>query len=120
MHGQGPIAALLLAAAVPAQVGGHWDFSVELENGQRGEPVFVLVQQGGKLSGTYRGPFGEKEVTGTIDGAEVQLTVQARDKRGSVVLTYQGTLLDASSMAGTMTRDLSGVKTPGRWRARRR
>ena len=120
MHGQGAIAALLLAAAVPAQVGGHWDFSVELENGQRGEPVFVLVQQGGKLSGTYRGPFGEQEVTGTVDGAEVQLTVQARDKRGSVVLTYQGKLLDASTMAGTMTRDLSGVKTPGRWRARRR
>src|SRR5580704_3322562 len=51
--------ALAIVPAFAADLTGTWIGSVDLANGQHGDPVFTLKQADGKLTGTYTGPFGE-------------------------------------------------------------
>jgi hypothetical protein len=113
---------MLLALAVPtfaADLSGTWAGSVDLANGQHGDPVFVLKQVDGKLSGTYTGPFGEQKVTGKIDGDTITLQVSASADGGSVTLSYNGKI-EGGKLSGTMTRTINGDGTPGKWTAVRK
>jgi hypothetical protein len=102
-----------------ADLTGTWVGSVDLENGQHGDPVFVLKQVDGKLSGTYTGPFGEQKITGTVDNNAITLQVSASAEGGSVALSYKGKI-EAGKLSGTMTRNINGDSTPGKWTAVRK
>ena len=107
-------AVVLVAAtvALPAQydVTGTWDFVVELDAGG-GEPTFVFTQDGETLTGTYRGLFGEAEVTGTVTGNQIEFRFGAQSSEA----VYTGTI-DGDAMAGTC--DYGGVGE-GTWEADR-
>lgn len=107
---------LAIFPAFAADLTGTWAGSVDLANGQHGDPVFVLKQVDGKLSGTYTGPFGEQKVTGTVDGDTITLQVSASAEGGSVTLSYKGKI-EAGKLSGTMTRNINGDGTPGKWTA---
>jgi hypothetical protein len=53
-----------------ADISGTWNFSVDLDGGGHGDPIFVFKQEGEKLTGTYSGPLGEYKVIGTVTGAK--------------------------------------------------
>jgi hypothetical protein len=93
-----------------------WIGSVDLANGQHGDPVFVLKQVDGKLTGTYTGPFGEQKVTGAVDGDSITLQVSASAEGGSVTLSYKGKI-ESEKLSGTMTRNINRDGTPGKWTA---
>ena len=48
-----------------ANISGVWNAAVETAQGT-GNPVFTFKQEGEKLTGTYKGTFGEAPLTGTI------------------------------------------------------
>jgi hypothetical protein len=102
-----------------AELSGTWKFSVDLESHEHGDPTFVLQQKDGKLTGTYNGPFGEQAVSGMVDGDTAHFEVAASGQGGSVKLTYQARIEDQNKMSGTMTRNVNGESTPGKWTAKK-
>jgi hypothetical protein len=83
-----------------ADVTGTW--AVEVETGQgTGTPTFTFKQEGNKLSGQYRGLFGEAPVTGTIDGSAIVFSVDATVEGNTVRVTYSGTV-DKDTMKGAV------------------
>lgn len=92
-------AAWLLAA----DISGTWQGKVETEMGS-GSPVFVLKQNGEKLTGTYAGALGEAPLRGTVKGQDVQLEIEVQGAK----VVYSGTL-DASGQTMKGKVDLAGM-----------
>ena len=89
----------LVPAAVFAahHVNGTWVLTVDL-GGQGGDATFVLEEkEDGVLTGTYSGAVGQAEVTGKVDGNEVEFSFSS-DQAGSV--SYKGTV-SGDTMEGT-------------------
>ncbi len=80
---------------------GTWNLDVKADSGQTGSPIFTLKQNGDKLTGTYRGYFGEAPVTGSVKGKafEMKYTMQ-----GQTVI-YKGKV-EGNKMSGEI--DWSG------------
>ncbi len=95
-----PFAASLMAGA--SDISGTWSFSVELEDGSRGEPTFVFKQEGDKLTGTYTGPLGEQKVTGTLDGDKAVFGFEFVRDGETLKATYTGTVESPTKMTGTL------------------
>ncbi|MGQ0637336.1 MAG: hypothetical protein ACT4QC_22235, partial [Planctomycetaceae bacterium] len=90
-------------------VTGIWKAAVDV-GGQTGEPVFTLKQSGGKITGKYKGSFGEHDLTGKLK--EVKIEFEFSTDQGKIV--YTGTV-DGDAMKGTTKYgDLTGT-----WTARR-
>ncbi len=81
-----------------ADVSGTWDFVVETPQGS-GTPVFIFKQDGTKLTGTYKGQFGEAPVSGSVKGNAVTFSVIVNTGE-KVKIDYSGTV-DGASMKGT-------------------
>jgi hypothetical protein len=64
---------------------GTWDLSVDSPAG-KGNPTFVLQQDGEKVTGTYKGVFGESKVTGKIQGSDFELSYNS----SGLDVTYKG------------------------------
>jgi len=111
--------AMLLSATVilaAADLTGTWKFQVELESGGRGEPTFELKQTGAKLTGTYRGPLGERPVTGTVTAKGAVFAFEAEQNGQKVKATYTATLDSPTRMTGTVA--FSGdAQASGKWTA---
>ena len=77
-------------------VTGTWKLDVELA-GSGGTPTFMLKQEDGNIKGTYQGNFGKAEITGTINGDQIEFsfTISSGEK-----VTYKGTV-DGDEMKGT-------------------
>jgi len=105
------LAALGLICAVPVMaqdLSGTWQAQVELTAGS-GEPTFVFTQDGDQLSGTYQGTFGAADVTGRVEGDQVEFWFETQGAKA----TYTGTIQD-TTMKGTCEYD--GVGS-GTWEA---
>ena len=99
-------ALIFLAFAVTlagADISGTWNADVQTDAGS-GTPVFVLKQDGEKLTGTYSGALGEAPVTGTAKGQEV--TIEFEVQGGKIV--YSGKL-DESGQKMEGKVDLAGM-----------
>jgi hypothetical protein len=88
------------AAATPADVSGTWALEVETPQG-KGTPTFTFKQEGEKLSGQYRGQFGEAPVNGTIKGRAIEFWIDVTVEGNSLRVTYSGTV-EKDSMKGTV------------------
>ena len=119
----GLINQFFVAACLGAQasdVSGTWIFSITMETGARdSQETFALKQQGGKVAGLYLGPFGEKEVTGSVTGNTVVIVVEVfRDNR-TVKATYTGTIESTAKMAGAIEY-VGDAGARGKWTAVKR
>ena len=79
-------------------VTGVWNFTVETAQGS-GSPTFTFKQEGEKLSGQYKGAFGEAPVSGTVKGNKIEFSFKASGPVEGTV-TYTGTI-DGNTMKGT-------------------
>jgi hypothetical protein len=72
--------------------------------------TFVFKQQGEKLSGTYSGPFGEHQVSGTVKGDKVVFgfEVTIPGSKGSATATFTGTIESPTKMTGTVGNPFCG------------
>jgi hypothetical protein len=102
------VAGVVVAADAPANVAGNWSVDVSGASGKTTQTI-VLTQDGGKITGTFKGPRQSGTIDGTVDGKNVKFHVTAR-----IPLDYTGTV-DGDSMKGTM----SGRGQQGDWTATR-
>jgi len=105
------------AASFAANLSGTWVFSVDLDGGGHGDPTFVFKQDGDKLTGTYDGPVGHQDVTGTVTGNKAVFGFQASEDGETVKATYTATIESQTKMSGTIEFS-SGEK--GKWTATRK
>ena len=75
-------------------VNGKWVLTVDL-GGQGGDATFELEEADGKLSGTYSGSLGSADISGTVDGNNVEFSFES--DAGKV--TYKGEV-DGDTMSG--------------------
>lgn len=96
-------------------VSGTWDVTVESPQG-KGNPTLSLQQDGEKLTGTYKGRFGESKLAGSVRGDEIRFsfTLSLRDQ--PVTITYTGKV-GRDEMSGTVQ---FGDLSSGTWKAKRK
>jgi hypothetical protein len=84
------------AADEKIDITGPWAVEVEVD-GQSGKPMFTFKQEGEKLTGKYKGLFGEAEVTGKVKDKEIEFSFEVQ---GAGKVIYTGTIEDKDSMKG--------------------
>ena len=102
-------------ASAGANITGAWNFDVETPAGA-GTPGFTFKQEGEKLSGQYKGAFGEAPLTGTVKGDKVEFSLKVSGQGQELTIKYTGTIEKDGSMKGTV--DLGEVGS-GTWTATR-
>src|ERR1700745_43085 len=80
----------------PANVAGSWTIDVTAGAGNAKQSM-TLTQDGGKITGTFKGPRQSGTIAGTVDGNNIKFHVTA-----GIPLDYTGTV-DGDSMTGTMS-----------------
>jgi hypothetical protein len=105
---------LLFAAssAVAADVSGDWDGKVDIA-GNAGTPSFTFKQDGEKLTGKYKGQFGEADLKGTVKGDEIEFSFEIQ---AGAEAKYKGKLKDGK-LEGTC--DYAG-QADGTWTAEKK
>ena len=96
-------------------ISGAWTFQVETSAGS-GSPTFTFKQEGEKLSGQYKGAFGEAPVTGTVKENKIDFAIKVDVQGQQGTLTYAGTVEKDGSMKGTAQLGEVGSAT---WTAKR-
>jgi len=102
------VATIAAAQDKPAKVAGSWAIDVSGGSGNA-KQTMTLTQDGGKITGTFKGPRQSGTISGTVDGNNIKFHVTA-----GIPLDYTGTV-DGDSMSGTM----SGRGKTGDWKATR-
>lgn len=98
-------------------VSGAWVFEVQTDLGS-GAPTFTFKQDGEKLSGTYKGTFGEAPLTGTLKGKDITFTFSANAQGVDVTFNYIGTVAE-NEMKGTLDANAAGQSFAGTWKGKR-
>lgn len=102
------------STSASADISGAWVFTVETDQGS-GSPTFTFKQEGEKLTGTYKGLFGEAPLEGTVKGKEVKFSFKVDAQGVEAVISYSGAI-EGSSMKGTAKL---GDLGSGTWTAKR-
>jgi hypothetical protein len=111
-----PSPAALAGWAVPADITGTWELTIHYPptDGDY-TATYVLKQDGEKIAGTYQGLHGPADVTGTIKGNDLTLSVTVQSLT-TVTANFTGKVTSATSMSGTVTGTHSSGK-PIPWSA---
>ena len=88
------------AASDKTDISGAWSFQVESSAGS-GSPTFTFKQDGEKLTGQYKGLFGEAPLTGTVKDNKVDFVIKVEAQGQQMTITYTGTVEKDGSMKGT-------------------
>lgn len=89
-------------------ISGGWTFEVEI-GGNTGTPFFSFKQDGEKLTGQYKGQFGEADVTGKVKGDDVEFSIEREGNK----VEYKGKIAK-----GTMKGDVDFAgQANGTWKA---
>ena len=108
------LATALTVGAQSTNVSGNWKLTFETPNGAA-NPSLVLKQEGEKLTGTYKGRFGEAPLEGAVKGKEIKFTVKVSAQGQDFLLEYAGAV-DGDTMKGKVKfgdmgeADFSGKK----------
>ena len=86
------------SGSAATNVSGVWNATVETSQGT-GNPVFTFKQEGEKITGNYKGTFGEAPLTGTLKGGEISFSFKINVQGQSADLTYTGKV-DGNNMKG--------------------
>jgi L-seryl-tRNA(Ser) seleniumtransferase len=99
-----------------ADLTGEWNVEIEYAASRSAHRLF-LRQRDHALDGSHRGDFVERELSGRIDGADVEIRSTHTEKEAGNALFYTFT----GTVAGdTMSGDLDMAEyLGGRWTARR-
>ena len=103
------------SASDKTDISGAWSFQVESSAGS-GSPTFTFKQDGEKLTGQYKGAFGEAPLTGTVKGNKVDFVIKVEAQGQQMTITYTGTVEKDGSMKGTAELGEVGSAT---WTAKR-
>jgi len=103
------------AAADKTDVSGAWAFQVETPAGS-GTPTFTFKQEGEKLTGQYKGAFGEAPLTGTVKANKIEFSLKVQAQGQDATINYTGTVEKDGTMKGTVTL---GDLGSGTWTAKR-
>ena len=103
------------AAGDKTDVSGAWAFQVETPAGS-GTPTFTFKQDGEKLSGQYKGTFGEAPLTGTVKGNKIDFAIKVQAQGQDATINYTGTVEKDGTMKGTV--NLGEIGT-GTWTGKR-
>jgi hypothetical protein len=103
------------AAAPAANITGAWAFQVQSSNGT-GTPTFTFKQDGEKLTGQYKGAFGEAPVAGTVKDNKIEFTLKIDAQGQAMTIKYAGTVEKDGTMKGTAEVGELGSAT---WTAKR-
>jgi hypothetical protein len=96
-----------VAALAAHHVNGTWQLDVTLGDGQGGQATLTLEEgEGGALTGKYSGALGENDLTGTVNGNEVEVSFDSQ--AGTV--TYKGTV-SGNTIEGTCSYGQLGEGT---------
>jgi hypothetical protein len=112
------------AAAAPASapqagginITGEWSVTVETSAGS-GSPSFTFKQEGEKLTGMYKGQFGESPLTGTVKGADINFTIKINAQGQDLTIVYSGKIESKDSMKGKVAL---GELGEGTWTGKRK
>jgi hypothetical protein len=102
-------------AADNANVAGEWSLALETPNGTA-TPSVIFKQDGGTLTGTYKGRMGESELKGTITGNDIKWTVTLHPQGGTMEVEYTGTV-DGDTMKGKVTSPMGEASFTGKKKA---
>jgi hypothetical protein len=105
----------VLAQDAKPNVTGAWQFQVETGNGT-GTPTFNFKQEGEKLTGQYKGAFGEAPLTGTVKDNKIEFSLKVEAQGQALTLTYAGTIEKDGTMKGTVSL---GEVGSGTWTGKR-
>ena len=97
-------------------VTGDWEIAIQSEAGNF-SPKASLQQDGEKLSGTYRGSFGESKLEGTLKGRDIQWKTTISAQGQAVEITYTGVVEKDGTMKGKVELGEFGS---GQWTAKRK
>jgi hypothetical protein len=86
------------SGSASANISGVWNATVETSQGT-GNPVFTFKQEGEKITGNYKGTFGEAPLTGTLKGSEISFSFKVNMQGQNLDLTYTGKV-DGNNMKG--------------------
>lgn len=111
---------LLWLPAAAADISGKWAFSVDLDGGGHGDPMFTLEQKGAKLTGTYDGPLGTQKVNGTVTGATAEFGFSFEREGQTGKVTYKAKIEGAAKMSGTVSMETAAGPGAGKWTATRK
>lgn len=90
------------ALARVADISGTWTFTVRLPDGDS-QSTFVFKQEGEKLAGTYSGPLGPANVTGTVKGADAVFSFTGKNNQGdAITVDYAAKIVSPARMTGTI------------------
>jgi hypothetical protein len=103
------------SASDKTDISGTWIFQVESSAGS-GSPTFTFKQDGEKLTGQYKGAFGEAPLTGTVKGNKVDFVIKVEAQGQKMTITYTGTVEKDGTMKGTAELGEVGSAT---WTAKR-
>ena len=108
-------------ASAPAPSGGtnisgDWSVTVETGGGS-GTPSFTFKQNGENLTGSYKGQFGEAQLTGTLKGADIKFAFKIDAQGQQMTITYIGKVESKDSMKGTVSL---GELGEGTWTGKRK
>ena len=101
-------------ATSPIDISGAWQFSVDLDNGGHGDPSFAFKQDKEKLTGSYDGPLGKYNITGTVKDNKAVFGFEFTNEDQKHKATYTGTIESATKMSGTL--EITDGPT-GKWTA---
>lgn len=94
-------------------VAGKWELTI---NGPQGviNAGATLKQDGDKVTGTFSGPQGDAETTGTVKGKTLSLAFSVNTSQGTLSITLNGEV-EGSSIKGVLdfgmgTADFTGTK----------
>jgi hypothetical protein len=102
-HKEGDAAPSAMAASAPqaggTNVTGEWSVTVETSAGS-GNPTFTFKQEGEKLTGMYKGQFGESPLTGTVKGSDINFSIKISAQGQDLTIVYTGKVESKDSMKG--------------------
>jgi len=93
-------------------ISGTWEITVERSAEYSGNftSTIVFKQEGEKLSGVYKGKFGEHQLSGAVKGEKVEFSWQVKPDptidnakgQGPRPVTFEGALASPTKMTGTV------------------
>jgi len=97
-----------------ADLNGTWNLSVTSPMGS-GTPVFKLKQAGNKLTGDYKGTFGEAPVKGNVEGSSFTMKIPQSGQFIVYTGTFSGdTMKGTIDFAGQGNGDFKGTRAAGK------